>query len=295
MERVLVTGHTGFIGSHMFSFLENVEGVKPIGYSRSTGQNVFDSKTVENYVKKSDLVYHFAAYAKPGESINKPNKAIGENINGVLTLLNSCKKHSVPMVYPSSCEIYGNSREPITEEFPLNPPNPYAASKAAADRVCYSFFKSYDLDVKIVRLFNPYGPEQQLNKIIPVFFSQARKEKPLTVYGDGSDTRDYVFIDDIIRGLWSARNLHKGEAINLATGKETSNLEMAKLILELTDSSSEISFTSYPEEFGGIKNQVGANEKAKESIGWEPEVTLREGVKDTIEWLKGVGKSGERE
>lgn len=276
----------------MFSFLKNIEGIKPIGYSRSTGQNVLDSSKVEEYVEKSDWVYHFAAYAKPGKSQKEPNRAIKENINGCLNLLNSCRKHDVPLVYPSSCEIYGDSEEPITEDFPLNPPNPYAASKAAADRICFSYFKSYGLDVKIVRLFNPYGPRQQLEKIMPTFYSQAVKGEDLTVYGDGSDTRDYVFIDDIIRGLWAARNLPKGEAVNLCTGKETSNFEMAELILELLDSSSEISFTSYPEEFGGIKNQVGSNKKAIKLIGWRPKIGLKEGLKRTIKWLEGVEEIG---
>ena len=283
--RALVTGHTGFIGSSMFSFLKR-KLVTPVCYSRSTGQDIFNPNQLEKSVKECDVVYHFAAYAKPGESVINPIEAIETNVRGCLNVLEACRKFDVPMIYPSSCEIYGDSEKPIREDFPLKPPNPYAASKAAADRICFSYYKTYGLDVKIVRLFSPYGPNQQLNKIIPTFYFQTIRGDPITVYGEGKDTRDYVFIDDIVQGLWLARKLPAGEAVNLATGEKTTNLDMAKLILELTGSSSEISFVEYPEKFGNIRNQVGNYDKAKSVLGWTPRVKLEEGVKKTIEWMK---------
>jgi len=288
--RILVTGHTGFIGSNMYSFLENIGSVEPIGYSKSNGQDIFDLDQLKKHVKDCDIVYHFAAYAKPGESIIKPVEAIETNIKGCLNVLEACRSYDVPFVYPSSCEIYGNSKKPIKEDFPINPTNPYAASKAAADRICYSYYVSYGLDVKLVRLFNPYGPHQQLNKIMPSLYFQAVEGKPLTVFGNGEDTRDYVFIDDIVQGLWAARVLPGGEAVNLATGRETTNVEIAKLILELTGSKSKISFVSYPKMFGNIKNQVGSYEKAKKMLGWTPKLSLEEGVKRTIRWLGSITK-----
>jgi nucleoside-diphosphate-sugar epimerase len=288
--KVLLTGHTGFIGSNMFKFLKEGNSIEPIGYSRSTGQDIFDFSQLKKAVKNCDLVYHFAAYAKPAESILNPVEVIEANIRSILNVLEACKEYNVPLIYPSSCEIYGDSTINIREDFPINPPNPYAASKAAADRICYTYFKSYDLDVKIVRLFNPYGPNQQLNKIIPTFYFQAMKNEPITVYGDGSDTRDYVYVDDIVRGLWLSRKLPPGEVINLATGKTTTNLEIAKLIIELTGSNSEIKFVDYPKIFGNIKNQVGSYEKAKKLIGWSPTVDLREGIRKTIKWLKRISE-----
>ena len=287
--RVLVTGHTGFIGSNMYNFLENISSVEPIGYSSSTGQDIFDLNQLKKYVKDCDVVYHFAAYAKPGESITHPVKAIETNIKGCLNILEACREYNVPLVYPSSCEIYGNSKGIIREESPINPTNPYAASKTAADRICFSYHVSYDLDVKLVRLFNPYGPHQQLNKIIPSFYFQLVENKPLTVFGKGEDTRDYVFVEDIVRGLWLSRKLPAGEAINLATGIKTTNLEVAKMLLDLTGSESEITFVKYPKEFGNIKNQVGSAEKAKKLLGWKANVNLMEGVKKTTNWLKTLG------
>lgn len=285
---VLVTGHTGFIGYNMYEYLEK-KNIDVVGYSKSTGHDIFDLENLSRFVKNSDLVYHFVAYAKPGQSIREPTTTIKINVESCLNVLEMCRKYNVPLIYPSSCEIYGNSKISIKEDFEIKPTNPYAASKAAADRMCYSYFKTYGMDIKIVRLFNPYGPKQQLNKICPVFYSQAVKNQDITVYGDGKDTRDYVYISDIIAGLWNARKLESGETINLATNVETTSLEMAKIIVKLTGSKSKIKFMKYPKEFGNIKNQVGSFEKAKRLIDWKPKVKLRDGIIKTIEWLNNGG------
>lgn len=283
----LVTGDTGFIGSNMKTFLLR-ENVEVVGYSRRKGFDVFDVDQLRKAAKNCDIVYHFAAEARPGESVLNPVHAIEVNLKGSLNVFEVCRELNIPLVCPSSCEIYGDSIVPIKENFPLNPPNPYAASKAAIDRICYMYYKCYNVDVKIVRLFNPYGPHQQLNKIMPTFYFKAVRNEPITVYGDGTDTRDYVYISDIVRGLWLARKLPPGEAINLATGKATTNLEIAKLIKELVESDSQIVFADYPKAFGGIKNQIGSYEKAKKSLGWEPKISLKEGIRETINWLKEI-------
>lgn len=308
---ILITGNTGFIGNNMFKFLEqfssseqspNYEQQNNVnGYSRSNGQNIFDLKLLKKEIKNSDLVYHFAAYTNPAESVLNPVEVIKTNIKGTLNVLETCREYDTTLIYPSSCEIYGdidyididceyieNSNIMTSEDFPIKPTNPYASSKAAVDRICYTYFKTYGLDVKIVRLFNPYGSNQQMNKIIPTFYSQAIKNEQITVFGNGSDTRDYVYIDDIVNGLWLSRKLPSGEAINLATGKSTTNLEVAKLIIELTKSNSKINFVDYPKIFGNIKKQSSSYKKAKKLIGWEPSIDLTEGIKRTIKWLEEV-------
>jgi len=261
------------------------ENAEVVGYSRGEGFDVLNRGQLRKAAKNCDVVYHFAAEAKPGQSVFDPVHAIEVNVKGSLNILEVCRELGVSLVYPSSCEIYGDSKVPIEEDFPINPTNPYAAAKAAIDRFCYMYHRCFGLDVKIVRLFNPYGPLQQLNKIMPTFYSKAVRGGPIPVYGDGTDTRDYVYIRDIVKGLWLARKLPSGEAVNLATGKPTTNLEVALLIKELTGSNSEIVFVDYPKAFGGIRNQVGSYEKAKRLINWEPRTTLREGVKQTINWL----------
>ncbi len=282
-----MTGDTGFIGSNMKDFLLK-ENVEVIGYSRGKGFDIMNRDQLRRSAKGCDLVYHFAAEAKPGESVLNPIQTIEVNLRGSLNVIEVCRELGVPLIYPSSCEIYGDSKVPIREDFPFNPTNPYAASKAAIDRFCYTYYKCYGLNVKIVRLFNPYGPRQQLNKIMPTFYFKAVKGEPILVYGDGTDTRDYVYIRDIVRGLWMARNLPAGETINLATGKATTNLEVADIIRELTQSNSKIVFVDYPKVFGGIKNQIGSYAKAKKLIGWEPRTSLREGIRETVRWLKEV-------
>lgn len=286
--KVLITGDSGFIGSNLSNYLNSL-GIDVRGFSTSKGYDIFKPKQLEDSVKRVDLVYHCAAYAKPGESIINPVNAIDINVRGILSILEACRKFDIPLINPSSCEIYGNGTGPLSEDSPMCPTNPYAASKVAADRICYSYFVSYGMDIKNVRLFNPYGPKQQLNKIIPTMYFQAVKDKDITVYGAGKDTRDYVYINDIVNGLWLANNLPKGESINLATGKETSNLEMAQKIIRITGSKSKIVFVEYPKEFGNIKNQVGTYNKAESLIGWNPKIGLDDGINKTIEWLSTNG------
>jgi nucleoside-diphosphate-sugar epimerase len=281
----LIIGDSGFIGSNMSKFLKD-KNVEVKGYSRSKGSNILNMNQLRRAVKGCDIIYHFAAEAKPGESVLKPVHTIDVNLKGSLNVLESCRDFNVPLIYPSSCEIYGNSKNLIQEDFPLNPTNPYAASKAAIDRFCYMYHRCYGLDVKIVRLFNPYGPHQQLNKIMPTFFFQAVLNEPITVFGNGRDTRDYVYVQDIVRGLWLSKGLPAGEAINLATGRAMTNLKVAKMIIKLTGSISQIRFVQYPKAFGGIRFQVGSYRKANSLIGWKPEIKIEQGLKETINWLR---------
>jgi nucleoside-diphosphate-sugar epimerase len=284
----LITGDDGFIGTNLKALLAG-SGVEARGFSRKKGMDVLKPGQVMEVAKGADIVFHVAADARPAESVLKPVETIEANLRGSLNVLEACRRHDIPLVYPSSCEIYGDSRGPITEESPLNPPNPYSASKAAVDRICFTYWKSYGLDVKVARFFNPYGPHQQLSKIIPTFYFQAVRGTPLTVYGAGYDTRDYTYASDIAEGLWECRRLKGGEAVNICTGVATTNLEMAKAVIAAVGSRSEVRFVPYPEVFGGIKNQVGSGEKAKRLLGWAPKVGLGEGLRLTIDWLRKAG------
>jgi nucleoside-diphosphate-sugar epimerase len=285
MVKALVTGHTGFLGKNLVPELEK-QGTTVIGYSSAEGNDILDPPRLGQATRNVDTVYHLAAYAKPAESLQNPSLAVDVNVRGTLNVLEACRKNNFLLVYPSSCEIYGDSKEPITEQHELNPPNPYAASKAAADRLCFSFAKTYKIKIAILRLFNPYGAHQQLNKIIPTFYSQAIRGKPITVYGQGTDTRDYTHIDDITRALLVASKLPSGEAVNLCTGRALTNRQVAKMVKEKTQSSSPIQTADYPALFGGIIHQVGSNSKAKHLMGWEPKTRFEDGLDKTINWLK---------
>jgi nucleoside-diphosphate-sugar epimerase len=285
MVKALVTGHTGFLGKNLVPELEK-QGTTVIGYSSKEGNDILDASRLWQASRNVDVVYHLAAYAKPAESLQNPGLAVDVNVRGTLNVLEACRKNNFLLVYPSSCEIYGDSMEPIIEQHELNPPNPYAASKAAADRLCYSFARTYKIKVATLRLFNPYGAHQQLNKIIPTFYSQAIGDKPITVYGQGTDTRDYTYINDITRALLMAHKLPSGETVNLCTGNALTNMQVAKMVKEKTQSSSPILTAEYPALFGGIRHQVGSNSKAKQLIGWEPKTKFEDGLDKTINWLK---------
>jgi UDP-glucose 4-epimerase len=200
----------------------------------------------------------------------------------------ACSEEQKPLVFAISCEVYGDSVQSLTEDSPMYPTNPYAASKLASEKLLYSFHKCYGLDLKIPRIFNPYGPHQQLNKIIPTFYRQAKVGKPITVYGNGTDTRDYVYVEDIAKALWEARRLPSGEAANIATGVATTNPDVARMIANETNSESVIKFTLYPKIFGGIRRQVGSRDKAEKLLGWQPRIQFAEGLRRTIQWLASV-------
>ena len=285
--KILVTGHLGFIGSNLVPFLESL-GHNVVGCSRRNGCDITDVDMLKSKIRDCDLAYHLAADAKPAESLLTPWQTMETNLKTTVNVALACRDANIPLVYVSSCEIYGDNDSPITEEAPILPTNPYAASKAASDRMLYSFNRCYGLDVKIVRLFNPYGPHQQLNKIFPTFYRLARSNQPLTVYGDGKDSRDYVFIEDIVHGLWEATRLPSGEAINLATGVRTYTIDAANLMIKATGSSSTIQLTPYPKIFGGIRYQVGSGEKAQRLLRWHYTTPLELGVRKTIQWLESL-------
>jgi NDP-hexose 4,6-dehydratase len=285
--KILVTGHSGFIGTNLCAHLSSL-GHDLVLCSRRTGHDLSDAAVAQSVVRGVELVFHLAADARPAESLASPWETFLTNTLTTTNVALACRDAGTPMVYTSSCEIYGDWEGRITEETRFAPTNPYAASKAACDRLLYSFHHAYGLDVKLVRLFNPYGPGQQLNKILPTFYYQAKKNGPLTVFGDGNDTRDYVFIGDIVKGIWEGRRLPPGEAVNLATGVATTSNAVAKLMIERLHSSSKIMRTPYPKLFGGIKYQQGSFAKAEKLLGWKPAISFETGVNKTIQWLESL-------
>jgi len=285
--KILVTGHSGFIGTNLCAHLSSL-GHDLVKCSRGAGCDLNDSNAARSAVRGVELVFHLAADARPAESLASPWETYLTNSRTTTNVALACRDSATPLVYTSSCEIYGDWQGRITEETRFAPTNPYAASKAACDRLLYSFHHAYGLDVKLVRLFNPYGPGQQLNKILPTFYYQAKKNGPLTVFGDGNDTRDYVFISDIVKGIWEGRRLPPGEAVNLATGVATTSNAVAKLIIDKLHSSSTITNTPYPKLFGGIKYQMGSFEKAEHLLGWKPTTSFEAGVNKTIQWLESL-------
>lgn len=283
--RIAVSGHSGFIGTALVALLES-EGHHVIGCSRATGCDVTDFDSFLRACRSADLLVHLAADARPAESLLAPADTIETNVRGAINAGLVVRELQIPLIYCSSCEIYGDSLSPLTETSPLNPTNPYSASKLAADRLLYAFHRAYGIELRIGRLFNPYGPNQQLNKVIPTFFHLARQNLPITVYGDGEDFRDYLYVADAVRGLWKLKDAPSGTTVNLATGRRTTTNQLASVIVDRIGSRSEIQHVPYPTPYGGIRFQQGNPDLARAVLNWHAETQLEEGLDLTFHWLE---------
>jgi nucleoside-diphosphate-sugar epimerase len=221
----------------------------------------------------------------------QPREVIRANVDGTLNILDSCldenKKpfgYIEKIVVTSSSEIYGSYEKPIKEEFELKPSTPYGASKAAADRLSYSYYNSYGLPIAIIRPFNTYGPKHTYDAP-PKFISLALEGKDITVYGNGKQKRDLMYVDDTIDGflIMGSKKESIGQAVNFGTGKDTKIIDLAKKIIEISKSTSKI--IHLDERIGEVKRLCCDNTKAKELFGWEPKVKLEEGLRKNIEWV----------
>jgi len=216
--RVLVTGGLGFQGSHLTRKLldEGHEATVLNSLSEESLKNsreflldarivwgsVTDNELVKKTVREHDFVFHLAANIHVDESILDPLSYIETNVKGTFNVLEACRLEKTPLVHVSSCEVYGGSGVNLTEEFPFRPRSPYAASKASADSLCYAYSVTYDLPIVILRPANVFGPRQRSGNrgaLIPRFTSMALDDYPLLIYGSGSQSRSYIYIEDLVR------------------------------------------------------------------------------------------------
>ena len=269
-KRILITGGAGFIGSHLAEDLvENGYSVKIIDdFSTGNVNNILGLFNYKNFkmirgsitnkelVAKAtsdvDAIFHLAAQIHVDRSIIEPRHTFEVNTLGTLNILDAALENNIePVVYASTSEVYGSAKYvPMDEDHPLNPASPYAASKAAADRLCFSYYNTYKLPVVIVRCFNTYGPRQKGSgyaAAIPKFMRKALAGLPPVIYGDGKQTRDYMYVKDAVKAYKLVLKSYEsvlGKAINFGTGKEVSILELAKTILELCGNNSAASSRS---------------------------------------------------
>jgi dTDP-glucose 4,6-dehydratase len=190
----------------------------------------------------------------------------------------------------SSSEVYGTAeQDPMDEEHPLNPRSPYAATKAGADRLAYSYCATYGLPIVIVRPFNNYGPNQHPEKVIPRFVLQALADEPLTVHGDGTATRDWLYVEDDAEAIQAVieadLDLVVGEVINIATGVDVSVSEIADLVLELAGKPASLK-EHIAERPGQVHRHIGSTDKAERLLGWRAETSLEEGLRRTVAWYR---------
>ena len=309
-KRILITGGAGFVGSHLCEDLvRNGYSVKILDdFSAGTVNNIMelfkyrsfkmirgsvtDRKLVAEAISDVDIVIHLAAQVHVDKSIIEPKQTFEVNTLGTLNILDAALEHDIELVvYASTSEVYGSAKQiPMTEDHPLNPASPYAASKAAADRLCFSYYNTYNLPVVIVRCFNTYGPRQRdigYAAAIPKFIRRIQRNLPPIIYGDGKQTRDYMFVNDAVNAyklvLKSPKNV-LGKAVNFGTGKEISIEDLAKMILKLAgNNSNPLHVSARP---GEVTRLCADTTLAKKELGFEPKYTLEKGLTEFLQWYR---------
>ena len=310
MAKILITGGGGFQGRSLVEyFLKKGHKITVLNTlsdktSRALKEfknkitivygSVTDKEIVYKTVRDHDCVFHFAARIHVDESITDPLSSLNVNIYGTYNVLESVTYFKSRLIFLSSCEVYGAplNNFPIKEDAELRPHSPYAASKAAADRLCFAYFTTYGTDVVIIRPFNVFGPNQK-NGIdgaaIPIFVDLAMKGKPLAVYGDGSQTRDYMYIDDLVRAydlIYNHPEL-KGDVINIGTGKETKIIDIAEYIAKKFH----VKIVHKKARAGEVSHFRADVTKAKK-MGFKPTVDVMSGIDNYLEWHKHNNKKG---
>ena len=308
--KIIITGGLGFQGSHLAEALiaEGHEVTLFNTYSEFIRPNeellkdkariiygsVTDPIAVEKAIREHDVVFHLAASVNVDESLKYPQRFIENNIVGTHNVLEAVRQNGIKMIHASTCEVYGDGHDLkegalLREDATLLPNSPYAASKAAADRWCIAYHKSFAVDVAVVRPFNIFGERQKsgsFGALIPILVRKAMQGEPLTVFGDGSATRDYTHVSDLVRAYQlTLANMDSlsGQAINFASGVNTSVKEIAEYIADAF---------AVPIEYGparpGEVMRFPADVSLAKQLGYEPKVSIWEGIDRYIAWAKAT-------
>lgn len=309
-SKVAVTGGAGFIGSHVVDKLVGADCEVSVLDNLSTGLlgnvqrhiedgnvsffegDVRDEELVRRLVEDVDAVVHLAAITSVPFSVAHPILTNNVNTEGTLNLLKACLDHSVQrFVLVSSCAVYGEPYSfPIDEEHPTRPLSPYAASKLAAENYCEAFSHSYGLESVVLRPFNVYGPRQRTEDtysgVITRFAEHLFHRKPLVVYGDGSQTRDFVHVYDVAEAVWLALNIKDagGQVFNVGWGRPVEIRELAKMLVELVGGSVEI--VHEERRAGDLKHSHANITKARETLGYTPKISLENGLQSLLRHMK---------
>jgi dTDP-glucose 4,6-dehydratase len=216
---------------------------------------------------------------------------VATNVEGTRVLLDAIREAPVErFILISSSEVYGTAETvPMDEEHPLNPRSPYAATKAGADRLAYSYCATYGLPIVIVRPFNNYGPRQHPEKVIPRFVVQALEDEPLTVHGEGTASRDWLYVDDDAEAIEAVIDADldavAGEVLNVATGEDVPVSRIADLVLDLLGKPASLK-EFVAERPGQVHRHLGSTEKAERLLGWRARTSLEDGLERTVDWYR---------
>jgi dTDP-glucose 4,6-dehydratase len=310
--KLVVTGAAGFIGSSFarmalsqgwayqvvnldkLTYAGNLDNLEPIagkpGY-RFVQADIADAAAVEALFAEEapDAVIHFAAESHVDRSIHSPEPVIQTNFNGTFTLLEAARKHKIArFVHVSTDEVYGSIEPPheADETYPIRASSPYSASKAGSDLLALSYFTTYKLNVSVTRASNNYGPYQFPEKLIPLMISNALEDKPLPVYGDGQQIRDWLYVEDHCRAIRAVLEMGRpGEIYNIGGNCSLPNLDVVHRILQATGKPESL-ITRVADRPGHDRRYALTNEKLTAETGWQPMMNFDNGLAATVNWYR---------
>lgn len=302
--KILVTGGAGFIGSHIVEHFQGKAEVRVLDNLRSGHKrnlaglehewieaSILDRPAVRRAMEGVDFVFHLAAMVSVPETMKKPIECNEINSTGTLVVLEEAVRSRVKkLVFSSSAAIYGdNPAMPKVEAMPPEPKSPYAVTKLDGEFYCRMFSETHGLPSVCLRYFNVFGPRQdpksQYAAAVPIFIARALRNEPITIYGDGEQTRDFVFVKDVAAAnVFFATQSEATGVFNVACGASVTINQLAKTICQLTGSASEIKHA--PERAGDVKHSLAAIEKLR-AAGFEPAKGMEEKLRKTIEFFKG--------
>jgi dTDP-glucose 4,6-dehydratase len=308
MATCLVTGGAGFLGSHLCDELlrrghrvicvDNLETGSLINIEHIRVPEFVHVNTdiIEPYFvdEPVDVVYHLASPASPIDYLRLPLHTLKVGSHGTHNTLGLAKRHRARFLIASTSEVYGDPQvHPQTEDYwghvnPIGPRGVYDEAKRYAEALTMAYHRQQGVDTAIIRIFNTYGPRMRPHdgRAIPTFMRQALTDRPITVFGSGHQTRSFCYVDDLIRGMIALAESGEHDPVNVGNPDEFTLLELAETVVEVTGSSSEIVFEALPTD--DPKQRRPDITRARELLGWQPEVSLREGLQRTLD---GAGRN----
>jgi nucleoside-diphosphate-sugar epimerase len=304
-RRALVTGGSGFIGSHVVRrlladgadvvVLSSSSSVTPERLADVAGgievvqANLRDVASLERAMKtaRPDLVVHLGALTHVGRSFFRVEETIQTNIQGTVNLLGTLDGNFERFVYVGTSDVYGDGEVPFTEDQAVRPLSPYAVSKYAAERFCRMYGQAYSWPIVCVRPFNTYGPGQSVDRIIPEIIVAGLRREALKMTG-GQQTREFTYVDDVVDAIVRAatRDGVAGEVLNIGRGEEVSMRTLATTVLRLLGDPIQPEFGALPDRPNEIWRMFGDSRRAQTLLGWSPAHTLEDGLARTIEWYR---------